>query len=127
MAENRKGPAIAFDLDGTITKSKSWVPSDKLELIDGVYEAIWKFKELGYRIIIYTARFDSQYFTNDEVITEVRVVTEFLNKNNIPFDELALSGKPVCEIYFDDKAIHFNGNWSDALLEAGRRLDINIW
>lgn len=103
---------ICIDIDGTISHFIEWQGSDKFgNVLSGAVENISKLKEAGYFIIIYTTRSDKEDIKN------------FLDRNNIPFDAInenpyqpqnAIGGKPMADVYLDDRNVSFNGDWNKA-------------
>lgn len=100
---------LCFDLDGTIVQKGS--DYSNLKPIEGMSELIRELKSKGHKITIYTARNMNTYGGNLGLITfnQVPVITDWLQKNNIPIDELYI-GKPNADAFIDDKGIHFSGN-----------------
>lgn len=100
---------ICIDIDGTISHFIEWQgPTVFGEVIPGAAENIQRLKDADYFIIIYTTRTDK-----DEI-------AEFLNRNSIPFDAInenpqqpdnAIGGKPIADVYIDDRNVPFNGDW----------------
>ena len=107
MAEKLK--KIIFDVDNTITNhgsSKNYF--DKLPRLE-VIEKMHKFKELGYEIILFSARNMKTYNGDMAKINfyTLPVLTSWLKKYNVPYDGIIM-GKPWCGedgFYVDDKAI----------------------
>lgn len=97
---------ICFDLDKTLVSSPK-VPNDytTVEPLEDIVELARSLKKEGHTIIVYTARRMQTHKHNvGAVIKDVGKVTyETLEKYGIPFDEL-LFGKPIADIYIDDKA-----------------------
>lgn len=58
--------------------------------------AVQQLKKEGHTIILHTARKSA-----DEGVIVATI--DWLKKNNVPYDELAMN-KPICDIYIDDKA-----------------------
>ncbi len=105
---------IAIDLDGTILAHwEGDFVNDKFgKVLPGAKEALEEMKELGYYLIIHTCR------------TDGKEVAKFLKEKEIPFDAININpnapefdGKPVADIYIDDRAINFGGNWRKALVQ----------
>jgi len=102
---------ICIDLDGTLAHYEEWKGETYFgDAIEGAKEALQKLKENDWLIIIFTTR------TNTELITK------FLNDNKLEFDyinenphqpENAIGGKPYADVYVDDRAIQFNGDWEE--------------
>ncbi|MGB1295831.1 MAG: HAD-IIIC family phosphatase [Flavobacteriales bacterium] len=101
---------IVFDIDGTICEFKS----PEVEYIDlkpkqDVLDKLLEYRKNGFYIILFTAR---QMRTHEGNVGRInantgKVLFEWLEKYNIPYDEIHL-GKPWCGkkgFYVDDKAI----------------------
>jgi len=99
---------LIVDLDGTITKGDT--PdyrnvSPNLDVID----RLRFYKELGYEVIIQTARNMRTFEGNVGKINihTLPIVTEWLDRHDVPYDEIHV-GKPWCGFegfYIDDRAI----------------------
>lgn len=105
---------IAIDLDGTLLKHwEGTFDTHKFgEVLPGAKEALKEMKELGYFLIIHTCRTDEE------------AVAKYLKEKKIPFDAININPnapefdkKPVADIYIDDRAINFSGNWRKALYQ----------
>lgn len=103
---------ICIDIDGTISHYIEWVDSKTFgEVLPHCAETIHHLKADGWFVIIYTTRADK-----DEI-------KKFLDANNVPFDAInenpnqpsnAKGGKPIADVYIDDRAIQFDGDWEGA-------------
>ena len=100
---------IIIDLDNTLTKDDSLFSyKDKKPKIE-VVNKLKSYKSLGFAITIFSAR-NMKTFEGNIGIINVKTlpeIIEWLEKNDIPFDEV-LVGKPWCGesgFYVDDKAI----------------------
>jgi len=105
---------ICVDMDGTICKNKNINQHYyDVEPMDGAVETLNLLKQKGYYIIIHTARGMKTFDNNQgKIIAEHSLkLTEWLNKWNIPFDEL-LFAKPHVDYFIDDKGYRFE-NWAD--------------
>ncbi len=99
---------LIVDLDGTITlgNNKNYSEVDpNIEVIN----LLKIYKKNGFQIIVSTARNMRTYDRNIGKINihTLPVITEWLEKHNVPYDEI-LVGKPWCGtegFYIDDKAI----------------------
>jgi len=100
---------IVIDLDDTITFNKSSPEyADKLPNVS-VVERLRQYKNIGFEIIIQTAR-NMQTYNNS--IGKINANTlpgiiSWLNKHNVPYDEIHV-GKPWCGqsgFYVDDRSI----------------------
>lgn len=103
---------VCIDIDGTISHYIEWVDSKTFgEVLPHCAETIHHLKADGWYVIIYTTRADK-----NEII-------KFLEEHNIPFDAInenpnqpnnAKGGKPIADVYVDDRAIQFDGDWAGA-------------
>lgn len=106
---------ICIDIDGTICRYEEWAGANHFgAVLPGAKEAILKLKEEGWYVIIFSTRADK------------KAISDFLNLHNIPFDSInenpnqpdnAIGGKPLADVYLDDRAITFRGNWAQAYNE----------
>ena len=99
---------ICFDLDNTLVTNPT-VPDDYLTVLP-IHKNIvllQQLKKMGHEIIIYTDRRMKTHKNNiGKVIKDIALVTiQTLERYNIEYDEL-LFGKPIADIYIDDKALN---------------------
>jgi len=112
-----KDKLICVDFDGTIAKYGTWKGVGVFG--DTVLSAQWALtmlKNLGATIIVHTCR------------KETNLVIDYLKNNKIPYDhvnysprnvEFKLSPKKIAaDIYIDDKAIGFRGQWRETYLDV---------
>lgn len=120
VIDNSTKPVIAVDFDDTLCDSK--FPQCG-PVKDGAREALKRFKDLGYLILIYSCRTCHWHYKifggSPNIPVEQRptvvAMREWLAVNDIPFDEIddGSRGKPYAKFYVDDKGIRFNNNWSE--------------
>lgn len=99
---------IVVDLDGTITIANTNEYYSVLPNKD-LITTLWEYKKNGFAIIIHTARNMRTYEGNVGKINihTLPVIIEWLNKHNVPYDEIIV-GKPWCGhegFYIDDRAV----------------------
>lgn len=112
MSETAPRGAIVVDLDGTICEHR--YPAFG-EPVAGAQEALQRLKAAGFWIIIHTVRTSSIFHTTDEftpAINSPEAVSAFLQRHQIPFDEIWLHDKPLAVAYIDDRALRVVGNRS---------------
>ena len=99
---------ICFDFDNTLVTYPT-IPNDysSVKPINNMINLLTSLKKEGHEIIIYTARRMKTHNNNvGKVVKDIALVTlNTLEKFNIPYDEL-IFGKPIADIYIDDKAIN---------------------
>lgn len=108
-----KKRTFAFDLDGTLTlydgkfKGAEVVDEPRMDVV----QAIKMLKEQGHTIIIYTTR-------SNEVVQkwceEFNIVVDYINEN--PQYSNGNPGKPVADVYIDDRAYCYTGQSADELV-----------
>src|SRR5436305_8542616 len=100
---------ICIDLDGVISELR--LPGqDYAELlpVPGAVEKIRTLKEVGHRIVIFTARHMKTTGGNvgAAVARKGLVTLEWLERHSILYDEIHF-GKPHAHLYLDDNALRF--------------------
>ncbi len=100
---------LIVDIDMTITKGKGQVGYEDAIVNDEVVARLKAYKEQGFSIVLNTSRNMNSYQNNIGLINKntLPVIINWLNKNDIPYDEIYV-GKPWCGhegFYVDDKAI----------------------
>lgn len=111
---NNQKLRICFDLDNTLV-TYPLVPGDYTTVlpITKNIELLNQFKIEGHTIIIYTARRMQTHNGNiGKVIKDIALITlETLSKFSIEYDEI-IFGKPIADIYIDDRALnpYFNNS-----------------
>jgi len=97
---NQYEKSIVVDFDGIISEYQGWKGEFNYgKVIKKAYSCLKRAKKIGYRIIIFTSR---NWIEHAEL-------EKYLNDNNICYDIL-ICGKPIGDIYIDDRAIN---NWDD--------------
>jgi hypothetical protein len=114
---------VAIDFDGVISQYDGWKGCGVFgELMPDVKEAIVALKNAGKKIIIYTTR------------GETEQIAEYLAKHCIPYDHINHNpqnfghmnpGKPIADVYIDDRAICFTGRWTSDLVQ--QIIDFKPW
>jgi capsule biosynthesis phosphatase len=99
---------LIFDLDETLCTTKD---GDYINAIpqQDMIQKLKKYHTQGFEIIISTSRNMRTYQNNTGKIAAntLPIIIDWLNKNQVPFDEIYI-GKPWCGtegFYIDDRAI----------------------
>jgi len=111
FVKKKKNKTLCFDFDGVIHSYVSgWkcaaVAND--EPVKGIKELIDKLIKIGYRIVIFSSRCQS----GDGICC----IIDYCMKYKIMFHEIA-AFKPPCYLTIDDRALCFNGNEIDSLID----------
>jgi hydroxymethylpyrimidine pyrophosphatase-like HAD family hydrolase len=113
MQENIKQKTFAFDFDGVIADYHGFKGAEHTSLpIPEVVQTIRNLKSLGHTIVIYSTR-------------GTEILKEYCNKHAIPVDYIndnpkvpnENKGKPVANVYIDDRSVCFRRQSSDELTE----------
>lgn len=109
---------IAIDFDGVIhSYSRGWQGGEIYDLpVEGTREALTELRAKGWKIYIFSTRTNKIYHKNDHPPQEERMKT-YLEEHGIPYDKIWSFGKPMADIYLDDRALNFRGKWVDSLQE----------
>lgn len=124
-AEHPNRADFVVDWDGTCVEEVwpgmgGWLP--------GAVEAL-RLLALKGKVVIYSLRChlyemdDSTARPHTDVAHEVFAIRRMLDEAGL-HDVLIYPpnrGKPPGKVYIDDRAVHFNGNWADALKEVYAR------
>lgn len=111
MAKKQK--TICIDFDGVIAQYQQWQGKDTFGApVPGVQSALKVLKKEGYKIIIFTTRDVSD------------ALKQYLKDNDITYDHInenpdqpkdSNAGKPIADLYVDDRSVCFRGNWKHTL------------
>lgn len=121
VIDNNPTPCIAVDFDATLCDSKYPLCGEPKP---GGKEALERFKQLGYLILIFSCRTCHWHYDlypnvkRGEPVMEREAVINMKNwliEHNIPFDEIddGSRGKADYAFLVDDKAVRFENNWAE--------------
>jgi hypothetical protein len=98
---------VACDWDGVLAdpQTQEWLP--------GAQQALRRILSAGHRVIVHTCRANWP-----EGLAAVR---QKLAAAGLPVDVWADQGKPHADLYIDDRAVHFGGDWSEIVQQLERR------
>lgn len=99
---------IAVDFDGTLVdKQLEWLP--------GAVDALRRMLHVGHRVTIHTCRAN---WPEGIASVEAKLIGAGLV---IPIWDQP--GKPAADLYIDDRAVHFDGNWAAITPHLDRAAD----
>lgn len=121
----KKSQTLAIDFDGVIHGySKGWNGGEIYDPpVEGVSEALHRFKEEGYKIYIYSTRSNKTFRKTDEP-DQKPLMEAYLKEHHIPFDKIWTFGKPMAHIFIDDRALKFEGDWKQTTNDV---LEYKTW
>lgn len=111
---------IAIDFDGVLHGYSQGYQDGEIydPPVPGAAEAMKKMKEQGHYLYIFTTRtnkiFKKKGDDKDEKYQENQI-KEWMAKHDIPYDKIWTFGKPMADLFIDDRAINFAGNWDDTI------------
>lgn len=119
--QNKANMKIAIDFDGVIHEySKGWSDGSIYDPpVAGTKEALEKLKAEGHYIMIFTTRTNSMFRKKDEV-DQKTMIENWMKEHDLPYDKIWTFGKPMADIFIDDRAIGFKGKWDDTLNEVSQ-------
>ena len=98
---------LAVDFDGTLVDESN---DGSFLVLPGARETMEHFREAGYRIVIHTCRIGIA-MEEGRLKQETAIIKQTLEHFAIPYDEIYMAPKMVADLYIDDRAIAFAGNW----------------
>ena len=114
----KKGSTIAVDFDGVLHGySKGFGDGTIYDPpVPGAREAMEELQAAGYKLYIYSTRSNKIYRKKDDP-DQNEAMKAWLEKHSIPFDRIWSFGKPMADIYLDNRAIGFRGDWKKTVKE----------
>ncbi|HEY0740060.1 MAG TPA: hypothetical protein VGD40_01310 [Chryseosolibacter sp.] len=101
---------IIIDLDGTICTEEKTYSRSLAKPLPGAIENVNRLFSEGHIIIIYSARTWMEY----------EMTADWLKRHDVHFHQLVM-GKPVGDLWIDDRAISFNG-WDNVPDQISKKL-----
>jgi ribonucleotide monophosphatase NagD (HAD superfamily) len=114
---------IAVDFDGVLhLYSKGWNGGEIYdEVVPGAKQAMEQLKAAGHKIYIFSTRSNKIFHKEGN---QDKLMKDWLEKNEIPFDKIWTFGKPMADLFIDDRAIGFRGNWQQTIKEVA---EFKVW
>lgn len=116
--DNVNSKRIMIDFDGTIHKySKGWKDGTVYdEPISGAKQFIDQLKDDGFEVVVFTSRLSVSSLGQEVVNEQKEMIEMWLKKYGIEVDGVTAEKLPAVA-YVDDRAITFDGQWSNELLK----------
>lgn len=125
-----KRKTICVDFDGVIHDyMEGWKDGSIYgQVMPGAIAALQELQK-DYEIVIYTTRASARIFNGVPEPSQLPELTNWLREHGVPYDSIFTGeGKPVAVAYIDDRAVRFNGDWSETLeiLKTGQSVPWNV-
>ncbi|MBP1614920.1 MAG: Haloacid dehalogenase-like hydrolase [Bacteroidetes bacterium] len=95
---------IIIDMDGTICTEERTYSRCLAQPKENAVESINRLYDGGHTIIIYSAR----------TWMEFEMTTAWLKDHGVKYHQLMM-GKPIGDVWIDDRALHFEDNWKEIM------------
>jgi uncharacterized HAD superfamily protein len=95
---------IIIDLDGTICTEEKTYSRSLAKIKDHAADTINDLFDKGHTIIIYSAR----------TWMEFEMTSAWLKNQGIKYHQLIM-GKPIGDVWIDDRALRFEDNWEEIM------------
>lgn len=94
---------LCIDFDDTLYNRSTEQP------IQGAVEVLSQLKDEGYAILILSSRINPELW-GELVKFREKEIADWMEQYNIPYDKI-VAFKPPADLYIDDKALRFEGDW----------------
>ena len=105
---------LCIDFDDTLYNRSTEQP------MQGAGEALKQLKSKGYTILVLSCRLNPELW-GDLVKFRKQEIVDWMKKYNMPYDKIVAS-KPPADLYIDDKALRFEGDWEITMKEIDKRV-----
>lgn len=114
-----KAKTAAIDFDGVIHGySAGWQDGTIYDdPVPGTAQALMKLSDMGYKIYIYSTRTNPIYHKGDNK-EQKAAIEAYMEKHGLAYDRVWTFGKPMADVYIDDRAIPFRGDWDECIGEV---------
>jgi len=112
ISKSMKNKTIAIDFDGVINSySSGWKGVKQTDRpVTGSADAIKELISQGNKVIIFSTR------ANNSVGRYI--IRKYISAMGLPDTVKITAIKPPADVYIDDRALNFNGNWKETVIEA---------
>ena len=108
---NRK--VICFDFDGVLASYDEWKDGEIGKPLIGGITLAQLCDSKGYKIVVNTCRTHPKHGGRSAQKEQYIKIAKWLYENNVPFDYIEMYGKPVADVYVDDRGLYFNQEFGD--------------
>ena len=106
---------IAIDFDGVIHRySKGWNGGDIYDPpVEGTRQALEQLKHEGHTLYIFSTRNNKLF--HKKGIDQKEAMETWMKQHAIPYDKIWTYGKPMADLFIDDRALQFRGKWKETI------------
>lgn len=110
--QEKKQKTICIDIDGTLCSYENGWQGDEIlgDMLPDAVGVVNKLHDEGWLVIIFSTRNNKDFLSNH--FKEQGLKFDYINENPNQPDN-AKGGKPIADVYVDDRAIQFTGDWKD--------------
>jgi hypothetical protein len=104
---------IAVDIDDTIVKQEEDFDITEFGIpLPNAIEALNKLRLNGWTIILHSCRTTPDVNPGYDLEILKMNVMMWADENGVPYDDVWVGeGKPLADVYLDNKAMEFHGDW----------------
>ena len=98
---------ICFDFDGVLASYDGWKDGAIGEPISNGVKLAKLCHKAGYKIVINTCRTHPQHGAGNQR-EQFLAIKKWLYDNKVPYDWVEMKGKPIADVYIDDRGMYFD-------------------
>ena len=120
-----KKKTVVVDFDGVLHWYREGWGDGTIydEPVPGAAEAMKRIQEMGYCVVVCSSRATERTVNGKFQYSQAKEIIAWLDKHKIPYNSLAdeKEGKPMAVAYIDDRAVRFEGDWTEALANIAKK------
>lgn len=121
---------VCVDLDGTLLEKQPGEPDpmtgeegEELDIpTEGAIEAMQQLVEEGHRLTVFTARFNAMPLSEKQRVKE-EIEQQLQEYGFPPMEVWTGTHKPSADIFIDNNAVTYDGDWQLALAQTQQMLE----
>jgi len=110
---------VAVDFDDTLV---CYDDQGKMYPAPGARESLKRLKNLGCKVIIHTCR-TTEARERGNLNEEISFIARTLEQFDFFYDDIFIGSKLIADIYVDDRAVSYNGDWKETTTECSKRIN----
>ncbi len=85
-------------------------------------ESLLRLRKMGCKVIIYTCR-TTVARSKGSLESEIDFISNVLEEFDFHYDEIFIGDKLIADIYIDDRAVPYRGDWDDTADQCERIIE----